>query len=82
MLTKNNDLGNEYKFMETNEVLELTRQSRVGLYEAIKNEGFPKPIQMTGRKNLYRLSEVLAWIDSRQPKINTQQHHYNRKREI
>lgn len=41
-----------------------------GVYSAIKNDGFPAPILVGGRRSLWKKSDVLAWIDSRPQELS------------
>lgn len=46
-------------------VLELTGLSRSGLYIAIKNQVFPKPVKIGLRAVAWKLSDIQNWIDGR-----------------
>lgn len=41
-----------------------------GVYSAIKNDGFPAPIRVGGRRSLWKKSDVLEWIDSRPQELS------------
>ncbi len=41
------------------------RWSRPKLKEKIAEEGFPRPFQISQRRTVFRVKEVLAWLDER-----------------
>jgi len=47
----------------------LTGLSRSTLYLFIKNDAFPRPVQLGLRSVAWHSSEVMAWIASRQPAL-------------
>ena len=52
------------------EVIEIIRGSRSGLYRAMAEGRFPRPVKF-GASALWRASDVQAWIDRLQPKADT-----------
>ena len=53
------------------EVEARVKKSRTGIYRAIKDEGFPAPIQIGKRRVAWRLDEVDAWIAARPVGVRT-----------
>ena len=47
------------------EVLRLTGHSRSNLYRKIQSSQFPEPVRLGPRSVAWRVSDVLAWIDTR-----------------
>ena len=59
-----NDASND-RFLRENEVLQMTRLSRSGMYRRIKSATFPRPIRIGKRYRLYSLIEVQRWMEAR-----------------
>ncbi|QMT41388.1 helix-turn-helix transcriptional regulator [Neisseria shayeganii] len=69
------DLPPEYVLWSASTVGAVTGLGgRTAIYNAIKNDGLPKPLRIGGRKSMWRKSDVLAWIDSRQQCLSTSPH--------
>ena len=48
------------------EVLHLTGLPKSTLYDYLAKSAFPAPVKLSARSVAWKLSEVLAWIESRQ----------------
>lgn len=53
------------QLLKRNEVQEMAKLSRSGLYQYMKNGLFPKPVKIGIRRVAWRESDIKAWIDSR-----------------
>ena len=53
------------RVVRVSEAVTLTGLSRVTLWRMSKNGTFPRPVRLGERATGYRLSEILAWIESR-----------------
>ncbi len=51
--------------VDTNVVMRMTGLSRTSIWRHIQNAGFPKPVNMGERRQLYVRAEVEAWIEER-----------------
>lgn len=61
----------KYTFLDRQEVKKFFHwKSDSALYNAIKNDGFPKPLRAGGRRSLWRQSDVFDWIDSLEQKLS------------
>jgi len=54
------------QILKRQEVESLTRLSRSALYREMAEGNFPRPIRLTQRSVGWVLSEVTAWIESRE----------------
>jgi prophage regulatory protein len=55
----------EHTLLSLAELYPITKMKRTSTYAAIKKDGFPEPIHLGQRLVAWRLSEVLAWVESR-----------------
>lgn len=51
------------KILRLKEVVELTGLSKATIYRYIKNERFPKQVQLSARAIGFRSSDISAWIE-------------------
>ena len=47
------------------EVEAMTGMSRAGIYKAMGQKRFPKPVKISARAVRWHRSEILEWLDSR-----------------
>lgn len=52
------------QFLRRSEVEAKTGLARSTIYARMKEGGFPKPLSIGGNAVRWRLSDVLAWMDS------------------
>lgn len=57
----------EERFLRCPEVMERTGLSRTALYLAVQQGRFPRPVRIGLKAVAWRLSDVLAWMASREP---------------
>ncbi len=57
--------GKQYKFLRRREVEEITGLSRSTIYRLMKAGQFPHPVKTGSRAVRWRLSDIIAWMDSR-----------------
>ena len=57
----------EERLLNVREVTELIGVSRSTLHRMVSDNRFPRPIRVGLRAVRWRLSEVLAWMESCQP---------------
>lgn len=62
-------LDDRYILWDRKSVESVIGLGTTGLYRAIREDGFPKPIRVGGRVSKWRKSEVLEWIDSRPQRL-------------
>ena len=55
----------EVRLIRMKEVMAICAMSKSSIYEAIKKEGFPKPVRLFGRTSAWIKSEVLQWAQLR-----------------
>ncbi|MBC7684541.1 MAG: AlpA family phage regulatory protein [Bdellovibrionales bacterium] len=55
----------EIRLIRMKEVIAICAMSKSSIYEAIKKEGFPKPVRLHGRTSAWIKSEVLLWAQLR-----------------
>jgi prophage regulatory protein len=55
----------EVRLIRMKEVMAICAMSKSSIYEAIKKEGFPKPVRLYGRSSAWIKSEVLQWAQLR-----------------
>ena len=55
----------EIKLIRMKEVMAICAMSKSSIYEAIRKEGFPKPVRLYGRSSAWIKSEVLQWAQLR-----------------
>lgn len=61
---------NHLQLVKKQTVLHLCAISKSTLYRLIAKGEFPSPVSLTGGRSVaWRMSEVEAWINSRQPVI-------------
>lgn len=51
------------RFMTVYQVTEMTGYSRRTLLRMIQHNQFPEPIRLNARRNVWRESRILAWMD-------------------
>lgn len=56
------------RILRLREVCHVTGLSRTGVYERMRNGGFPPSVSLGGRCVGWNLSEVIDWINSRSRK--------------
>lgn len=59
--------SSEHRLIRLPEVMKLSGLSRTSVYRAVRLQTFPLPVKLGGRAVAWRLSEVVDWIDSREP---------------
>ena len=57
--------GSDSPFIRATGLAARWGYSRSGLYKLIALEDFPEPIYLNGKAPLWRLSEIVAWEESR-----------------
>lgn len=65
------DSDHKYIFLDREDIKKMFRwKSDSALYNAIKNDGFPEPLRVGGRRSLWRQNEIFAWIDTLEQKLS------------
>jgi prophage regulatory protein len=57
---------NEERMLRLKELTKVVGLSRSTIYALIANNKFPKPIHLTTRSSMWRLSVINSWIDERE----------------
>ena len=55
----------EIRLIRMKEVMAICAMSKSSIYEAIRKDGFPKPVRLYGRTSAWIKSEVLQWAQLR-----------------
>ena len=55
----------ENKFLRRREVEEITGLSRSTIYRMVKTGQFPQPVRVGRKAVRWRLSDIIAWMESR-----------------
>lgn len=58
--------GHQEQLIRLATVLSLTGLPKSSLYHQIKNGSFPKPVKLSERSVAWKVSEIEAWVESRQ----------------
>lgn len=58
------------RFIRLPEVQQISGMGKTSIYAAINAGRFPAQYKITGKNSAWRLSEVMAWMDSFQPQRN------------
>ena len=54
------------RFIRLPEVQQITGMGKTCIYSGIKTGAFPKQYKLSVKSSAWRLSEIVAWMDSRQ----------------
>lgn len=50
---------------QLSDIMALTGLSKATIYRLMKQNNFPRPIQLSTNRVAWRIADVLSWIDSR-----------------
>ncbi len=56
----------EHRLLRIADVCQLTSLSRSSIYEMAKEQTFPRPVAIGANRVAWRMSDVVAWINTRQ----------------
>ena len=58
-------MGVKKLFYDISELEEVISLSRKNLYEVIKQDDFPKPVNLTPKKRLWKVKEIEEWAEKK-----------------